>query len=50
MRVFLQLGMEVVQRTAKGHFAKCRFGRTLPRDDDDIIDDIDELLDYNEYY
>jgi hypothetical protein len=47
---FLRLGMDEVQKVAKGHFTKCRLGRTLPRDDEDMTGDIAEDLDENEYY
>jgi hypothetical protein len=47
---FLRLGLEEVQHSARGHFRKCRLGRTLPRDDDDMNDDYNENDDDNEYY
>ena len=47
---FLRLGLEAVGRSTKGHFAKCRLGRTQPRDGNDMYNDFDENLDENEYY
>jgi len=40
---FLRMALEVLQSNVKGHFWRCRIGRTKPRDDDnmdrDYIDD-----------
>ena len=40
---FLRLGMEEVQNAGKDHFRKCRLGRTLHQDDDDMDDDIEDM-------
>ena len=45
---FLRLGLEEVAKDAKGHFRKCRLGRTTLRDDDDMDEDLDEHEDENE--
>jgi hypothetical protein len=42
---FLRQGLEAIQMSSKGHFSKCRIGRTVPRDDDDMNGDIDDQLD-----
>jgi transposase len=47
---YLRLGLEDTQKAVKGHFRKCRLGRTQPREDDDMEDDFDEHEDVNEYY
>ena len=43
---FLRCGLEAIQSACKGHFCKCQIGRTEPRNDDDM----DEELDKHEYY
>jgi len=35
--------MEEVQNAGKDHFRKCRLGRTLHQDDDDMDDDIEDM-------
>ena len=39
---FLRMVLEVLQQAVKGHFWRCRIGRTMPRDDDDMEDDYED--------
>jgi len=41
---FLRLAMEQLKDKVKGHFVRCRIGRTQPRDDDDMEGDIEDDL------
>ena len=42
---FLRMVLEVLQSDVKEHFWRCRIGRTLPSDDDDMEGDYEDAND-----
>jgi len=45
---FLRMALEVLQTDVKVHFWRCRIGRTVPRDDDDMDGDYNDDSDFTE--